>query len=393
MNRYLLLLFFSFVLVKSNAQFFNKRQTYRIGIFTSLYLDSAYKENVYKFENEIPKSVLRGLDFVIGAQLAMDSLAKADSSRLLYYTVYDIQSKNHRIQKLQTDRVFDSLDLILTNVAGSDFKTLANITSLKNIPFISVTYPNDAGILNCPSTVILNPTIEVHCETIYNYILENDAFANMVYISKTGQQESKIKNYYDKRNKGVGNSKLLKWKEYILNDTTTIIDEINLANLLDSTKDNIIICGSLDEKFSGQLIKKCSKFKNYKISLYGMPSWESMTEMNNKDFENLIIYYSTSFYNTNPDISKKIDEIFANKTNTKPSDIVYKAYESTIYFSELLIKYGRTLASHLSESKMGIFTPYNIIPVYPLNSSSISYLENRVAYIIRQEKGIKNEMK
>lgn len=393
MNRYLLLLFFSFVLVKSNAQFFNKRQTYRIGIFTSLYLDSAYKENVYQFENEIPKSVLRGLDFVIGAQLAMDSLAKADSSRLLYYTVYDVQSKNHRIQKLQTDRVFDSLDLILTNVAGSDFKTLANITSLKNIPFISVTYPNDAGILNCPSTVILNPTIEVHCETIYNYILENDAFANMVYISKTGQQESKIKNYYDKRNKGAGNSKLLKWKEYILNDTTTIIDEINLANLLDSTKDNIIICGSLDEKFSGQLIKKCSKFKNYKISLYGMPSWESMTEMNNKDFENLIIYYSTSFYNTNPDISKKIDEIFANKTNTKPSDIVYKAYESTIYFSELLIKYGRTLASHLSESKMGIFTPYNIIPVYPLNSSSISYLENRVAYIIRQEKGIKNEMK
>jgi hypothetical protein len=391
MNRYLLILSFFFILSESRAQNSDVNKIYRIGIFTSLYLDSAYKNNNYQFENAVPKYILRGLDFAIGARLAIDTIEK-NENHLIHYTIYDIQSKSQKIQKLQSDGVFDSLDLIIGNVSGSDFKSLANISSSKNIPFVSVTFPNDAGIVNCRSTIILNPTIQVHCETLFNYVLENEPLTNMIYLSKTGQQESKIKSFYDKQNKGVGNATLLRWKEYIVTDSSALIDEKKLLNLLDSTRDNIIICGSLDEKFGGQMIKIASKLKKYKISLFGMPSWESIPELSNKDYEDLIIYFSSSFYNTNITESKMIDEKFAKRTNAKPSDIVYKAYESTLFFTSALIQNGKNMISNLTENGSATFTTYKIKPVYNQDFSAISYYENKKLYIIRQEKGEKKEM-
>jgi ABC-type branched-subunit amino acid transport system substrate-binding protein len=391
MNRSIFIFLFTCILIKSNAQLSTEKQMYRIGIFTSLYLDSAYKDNKYQFENAIPKYILRGLDFAIGARLAIDTLEKKDSF-LIHYTIFDIQSKSQKIQKLQADRVFDSLDLIIGNVSGADFKAIASITCAKQIPFVSVTYPNDAGVTNCPTTIIINPTIQVHCETIFNYILENEPVANMIYLSKTGQQEMKIKGFYDKLNIGIGKATLLPWKEYIVTDTSGLIDEKKLEKLLDSTRKNIIIGGTLDEKYSGTIIKTAANLKKYNISLFGMPSWETIPEISIKDFEHLTIYYSTSFYNTNQKESKIIDEKFAKRTNAKPSDIAYKAYESTLYFTRLLRQYGRSFTSNLKGPETGVFTQYRIQPVYNQSSSGISYLENKKLYIISLEKGIKKEI-
>lgn len=391
MNRFVFIFLFISTVVKSNAQLSSEKQIYRIGIFTSLYLDSAYKDNKYQFENAVPKYILRGLDFAIGARLAIDTLEKRDGF-LIHYTIFDIQSKSQKIQKLQADHVFDSLDLVIGNVSGGDFKALSSITCDKKIPFVSVTYPNDAGLTNCPTTIILNPTIPVHCETIYNYILENEPLANMIYLSKLGQQETKIKGFYDRLNAGIGTATLLPWKEYIVTDTSGLIDEKKLESMLDSTRKNIIIGGSLDEKYSGQIIKTAGKLKKYNISLFGLPSWETIPEINNKDFKNLTIYYSTSFYNTNTKESKIIDEKFASKTNAKPSDIAYKAYESTLFFTKLLRQYGKNLSSNLKDEETGVFTQYKIQPTYSQSSSLISYMENKKLYIICVKEGIKKEI-
>ncbi|MFO0415509.1 MAG: hypothetical protein ACK50E_07625, partial [Bacteroidota bacterium] len=238
----------------------------------------------------------------------------------------------------------------------------------------------------------LNPTIQVHCEKMYNYLLENDAFANKIFISKDGVLETRIKLSYDKLNKGSGTSTLLSWKEYNVMDSTENIDEEYLTTLLDSTKKNVIICGSLDEKFSIKLIKAAAGLNKYEITLYGMPSWETISETDNKSNQNLKILYTTSFYNTRKQTEKKFEDRFIRKTNSRPSDYAYKAYESTLYFSRLLMRHGSNINSHLDDTEETIFTPYVIKPVYSQASATVLFRENKNVHIIQHEKGVKTQV-
>jgi hypothetical protein len=63
---------------------------------------------------------------------------------------------------------------------------------LKNIPFISATYPNDGGITANPNVVLLNSTLKAHCEAIYSDILQNHGTDKIYLCRKKGTQEDKI---------------------------------------------------------------------------------------------------------------------------------------------------------------------------------------------------------
>jgi hypothetical protein len=390
MIRLIYLLISLFIFNAGEAQL-SKKKVYKVGILTSLYLDSAFKADKFQFNNNIPKNFLKGLDFATGARLAIDSMQTPKDIEIVF-SIYDIQSKTHSIQKLKDDHFFDSLNLIIGNVSGAEFRQIANICCPKNIPFISVTYPNDAGVTNCPSTIILNPTIPVHCEAMYQYMLTNEPVSNKVYLTKSGQLETRIKSIYEKLNKGSGAATLLKWKDCLLTDTAEILNINPVIKLLDSTKDNTIICGSLDEKFSAKIIKAVASLTSYRITLIGMPSWETLPELNSKESEGTTICYSTSFYASKKESDVNFEERFFKLTSGKPSELAYKAFETTIYFSDLLINYGNQLPAYLTEPSKVIFTPFNIKPVYNQNTTEVNYLENKKVHLIKQEKGIKTEI-
>src|SRR6188474_1779905 len=49
-------------------------KTFRVGIFAPLYLDSVFTGTTYRYGKKFPKFAAAGLDFVQGAQIALDSL-------------------------------------------------------------------------------------------------------------------------------------------------------------------------------------------------------------------------------------------------------------------------------------------------------------------------------
>ena len=48
---------------------------YKVGIFAPVYLDSVFKGNNYKYQDNFPRFTFQGLDFIHGAMIALDSLA------------------------------------------------------------------------------------------------------------------------------------------------------------------------------------------------------------------------------------------------------------------------------------------------------------------------------
>jgi hypothetical protein len=383
-------LFFAFVLIATtvavNAQDAVKK--YRVGIFASLFLDSTFTGSTYKFTNQMPRHILPGLDFVQGALLAVDSLG--NSNKNLEVTVFDLRSADQTISALNASNSFDSLDLMIGSVSGTDYRSLADIALKKNIPFVSATSPNDGGVTNNPFTLIVNSTLPVHCETIYNFIMRNSPTANLVYVRRKGQQEDRLAAYFNSFNKSAGGGQLLKWKTVVLADD---FSPAVLKSSLDSNKNNFIICGSLDEVFGMKLVNAANSVrKSYDMELMGMPTWDGLKDLTKPEYRDLPVYYTSTFFNTGTMAYSSFTKKFTDLTYGRPSDVAYKGFELSWHFINLLLKYDQELMQHINERTFRLFTEYDFKPILNNTNGRPDYFENKRIYILKRSNNLVSRM-
>ncbi len=382
-----LLLVLAFVATGLFALSQEAAKKYRVGIFASLYLDSSFTGSTYKFTNQMPKHILPGLDFVQGALMAVDSV---NSNQPLEVLVYDLRSANQSLDKLRSRNIFDSLDLMIGSVSGAEYRTLADLALLKNIPFVSATFPNDGGVTNNPFTIIVNSTLPAHCEAIYNFIMRSNPTANLVYVRRKGTQEDRLASYFAKYNKGSNGSTLLKWKTLNLNDNFTQTD---LIPQLDSLKTNVLICGSLDEAFGLNLVNVAQKiYKTYPMELVGMPTWDGMKDLTKPEYKDLSLFYTATFFNTGTVAATNFTKGFTDLTNGRPSDVAYRGYELTRFFIQLLLRYNTQLMQHLNERSYRSFTEFDFRPVLNSTSGKPDYFENKRIYILKRSNNLVSRM-
>lgn len=363
------------------------QQQKHIALFTSLYLDSAFANDyTYKYGNGFPKHSISGLEFYLGAQFALDSLSNSTDMNVKVH-VFDLKSQSGNIQRVAKRPVMDSIELIIGAVSGSEYLALAKLAQERNIPFVSATYPNDGGVKNNPFVLIANPKLNTHLVATYNYILKQFATFNMVYVRRKNVADNRLSETFTELNKGANGAAVLKYKTAMISDSP-LPDEITA--LLDSTKENLIIAGSLDENFGRNLslsIADVSK-RSYAITVVGMPTWESIKEIQRSDFKNIPIIYSNSFFNKKDMWSSSFEDQYRTKTYSRPSDIAYKGYELTWFFSQLLNKYGRDLINHVNEKSFILHTDFDFTPIrWNKNNPLPDYYENKKVYMVRRYLG------
>jgi ABC-type branched-subunit amino acid transport system substrate-binding protein len=384
MKQIKVLVFLFFIAVKLTAQ--SSLPTYKVGIFAPLYLDSVFSNGKFKYKDAIPKFIVPSLEFVQGAQIALDSLYSADANVKAY--VFDTKSYTKSIYTLINTNKLDSLNLIIGHSRDLEYKQLSDYALQKNIPFVSVTYPNDGGVTANPFTIIMNSTLKAHCEGIYSYILQNNATDKIFLIRKKGTQEDKVANYFKTINEQDGKP--------LLNIQTIILDSaLSTATLLknlDSNRKSIIIGGSLEENFAKSIATACNEIHStYPITLIGMPNWDGFSSLRKKDaFEEFPIYYTTPYFNNKWDsYSKQLISAYAKKFNTKPSDMAYKGYEAALLFTKILLKYPTDFMSNLNDKSAKVFCEYNFKPVKATKENKIpDYFENKHLYFIKILNGV-----
>ena len=125
MQKKIRLIFFTLIFlstcfpVKAQSDTSTPIPTYKIGIFAPLYLDSAFTDDTYNYGKEFPKFTLQGLDFVQGAQIALDSLAILNVKIDAF--IYDSKSISKSIATLIADSILDSLDIIIGSVKEQEY--------------------------------------------------------------------------------------------------------------------------------------------------------------------------------------------------------------------------------------------------------------------------------
>lgn len=381
MKKTLLLFLLNWLVLFAAAQVTTQQKTIRIGVFANLYMDSSFNRQTYKFNNQMPRHLLPGLDFSEGALLALDSIT-TDAPVLV--NIYDIRSAGQTLAELRRNGVFDSLDLMIGAVSGTEYRQLADVALQYQLPFLSATFPNDGGVVNNPFTIILNPTLPVHCKAIYNYILTTEPTANIIYLQKNGAQEARLADYFSKYNRNAAGKPLLKWKTIAVKDS---VSKAQLLPLLDSTKTNVIVVGSLDERFAVQTLTSLTQFKEYPLEIIGMPTWETIKELNQSPFKELTVFYSTAFYNTGTPLFDYFTKRFTDLTSGRPSDLAFKGYETTFNFVNLLLKYKDQFMNQINDPAYHLFTNFDIKPVISATTGKPDYFENKRIYIVKKLHG------
>ncbi len=375
---YKILLGFFLITTTINGTIQLNAQNVKIAVFAPVYLDSVFDGANYKLgNNNLPKSVLPGLDFYNGIMLAVDSLnAEKQSLEILFF---DTKNGDESIDLILEKNELQNISLIIASFNNrSEIKSLADFALNKNIPLVSMTFPNDGGITSNPFFALVNPTLTTHIEAIYKYIHRTFPTENITILKRKGATEDMIYSSFLNMNKKTPGLPL-KIK------TTELSDNFSTGQVfkqLDSSKLNIILCASLNETFGNNLVKATTSNKNYKIIIVGMPTWDGVKDIG-KDAE--IIYTSPYNYSRTDLLGQQITNSYRNKYFGRPSDMVFKGFEAMYHFGKLLIKYNSNLISHLSDKEFKLFNEYDFQPIKLKPTNLIpDYLENKKLYFIRK---------
>lgn len=363
------------------------KPSHKIAIFAPLYLDSAFDvSNEYKYaKNVFPKFINPGLEFYEGAQLALDSIG--EEGKQLDVFLYDTRSSRESLEQQLNKEELHDVELIIAHCSASEVRLFANAGITKNIPVINVTVPNDGGTSSNPFFVLLNPTLRTQCEGIYKYLQKYHAIEPLVVFRKKGELEDQIKGYFDGYGKVTASVPLrMKYVDLPENFSADL-----LAAQLDSNRHSVCLAGSLDENFGRQLVSQLAALsKRYPMLIVGMPTWDGLrADFVKPEFKGPEIVYSTPFYNPRTNkVSQDITNRFNATMYARPSDMVFRGYEVTWKFAQLLFQYGKDISSNLANSKNNVFVDYNIQPEINRQTMRLDYFENKKLYFIKWQDGL-----
>jgi len=368
----------------------NDSLKFHIAVFLPLYLDSAFDASGnYRFEQNFPKYLNPGLEFYEGLELAMDSLNK--KSTALDITVYDTRNTKKSIQQMMDEPDFSKIQLMLGYVNSADLHVLANGAKNREIPFINVNFPNDGAITGNPEYVILNSTLRAHCEALYKFVQRNWSTANIFYVRRATQDDDRLRSYFAEIEKNTA-SVPLRMKYVNINNTQNISQ---ITSSMDSNSKTVILVGSLDENFGKTICSKLDPYsKSYPMKILGMPTWDAISDFNAPVYTDLEIYYTTPFYlNPADSLVAQIQQNYKTRFYSRPSDMVYRGYETTLHFGQLLEANKGHLDGSVGERKFKVFNDFDIQPVFsPGNvqtsqSPTLQYLENKKLYFLKKVNG------
>jgi hypothetical protein len=300
--------------------------------------------------------------------------------------VFDTRSRTGSIPVVANSAVMDSLDMIIGSVSGTEYLQLASLAQQKNIPFVSATYPNDGGIKNNPNVFIASPKLNTHLQATYNYVLRNLGTSKILYARSQHAGDDRIEETFKSLNQS-GGKQVLRILE--LTVPSDVID-VDIEKYLDSTRENVIMVGSLDENFGRNMaLAALSLSETYRITLIGMPTWAGIRDLKQKEFRTLPVIYSNSFFKGDDQWSSSFDGAYRKQTFSRPSDVAFKGYELTWYFTRLINKYGQGFKSHLDDNSFNLCTDFEFKPIqWSRESSGPDYYENKRVYLIKYLNGV-----
>jgi hypothetical protein len=348
---------------------------YRIDVLIPLYLDELVEEGQPVFEH-LPDKATNGYQFYEGILLTKDSLNKLGYNLDIY--IHDITQEGEQIERLILLKTLVNSDLIIGFLASNQLGKIASFAKKYKINFVSALSPSATDVNDNPFFTIIQPTLHRHCIRLRNKAMEKFPGKNIMMITnRSNPTDSVAMNY-------CSGNKQKKWPRF---DWDDLEDSSALVSVIDTGVTPILL-PIVDPLVADSILKQLAEwFPKNRFHVFGMPSWKGVGFLREKT-PNFSFTITSAFY---IDHSIALPQTLVNNykktTDARPTELVYRGYETVYWFAYLLQKYGSVFNNHLNDLSGAAFTSFDIEPQWTRDDDFL-YLENEHVYYLDYKDGI-----
>lgn len=356
------------------------KSVYRVDVLAPLYLDELVKDNRPTFKGRLPEKAAPIVSFIEGVQLAADTFSTQGYRFEIY--IHDVTDSNRSLEKLIADGVIDSTDLIIGAISSQQIPPVAAFAKKRQINFVSALSPADGDVKDNPYFTLLQPTLDAHCEYVVKAIEKKypDKKFTLLYRNSVPVDENAF--------------------SYVMDDVEDE-DELNMIPLdsgfskdkllsyIDSNVINILLVAVLDNDYAESLLKQLYDwYPAYDFEVFGMPSWKMMGSLKDAAaYPNVAVNITFPFYfDPTTQSGRAVANNYKRNYGGRPNDLVYRGYETMIWYGYLLRKYGMTFNKDVGDSGVAPFTRFDVKPKWDTDDNLL-YNVNKHMYLYRYRSG------
>ncbi len=363
----------------------NIQSSYDIAIMLPFNANSYIPNASY---DSIPEKSVMALELYEGMLVGLDHLQQQGLQLTAH--IYDTEKKPSKVGRILSSPEVQGADFILGPIYNKPLKTVAAFAKERGIYHVSPLSPSTKVTSNNPYYFIANPSIETHCEALFNYLMEAHKNKHYVTISNaTSSKESKTAGLFARfAREYVGNGEFSEVNMTQLNYASHTEEEI--AAYLSDTQENVIIVTSFNELFINDVIRKLHMLRDtYRITLVGMPNWLEISSLQLDYLAHLNFHVSTPFWvDEYSAVHQRFKQDYITRFQTYPSNNAAKGYDLITHFGRTLKDHGSNFGLFLNEvATQGTYTNYQFAPAVNNTFSSLTaspdYYENKYVNILR----------
>jgi len=290
-------------------------------------------------EEELQNQVKIGLDFYAGASIALDTLKKMGLNAEVHFI--DMKGEASTSSDIIKRKELQDADLIIGPLYSSDFRVVSDFASSKNIPAISPFSQSDAILDDLPYVCKVTADQETLIESSAQFITKRFSRAKVILVKTENPADKEVQSLY---------SKFLQMSDLDLTEVTYSGIK-SISDAFSITKENLVIFPSTAQIQVIDVVSRLNAVRmGNRLSLFGLNEWNSFENIEFEHLNNLnFIWSNTSNANYDLSVFNSVGLKFKEEFKTIPSFYALQAYDVTFYFGNLLLNYGKSFTSCLSQ--------------------------------------------
>jgi hypothetical protein len=346
-----------------------------------------FQTDRYTAGGQIPANSSWALNFYSGSKIALDEL-KAQGLRLNVSVVDTKATEAGMSDLIRRNADLANAHLIIGPYRKETVRLAADFAKQKGSVLVSPYFSGENLTDNNPNYIQVNPSIQTHCEAILENARKNYRPDQIVLVCRGRDVELERLKYFQDAHKQMQMTSFSRdtsaLREFVIADEGDAGNfRINVQPLIQN-KDTlaIIVPSWSSESFINALLQQLSTaLAGYsEFTVYGMPQWIEYERIDYALYKNLRLHLTASHHVDRDQWPvQDFQRNYFLRFGAIPAEESYLGYDVTLYFCQMLKKYGTRFQYSLREDAgQGLHTRFEVRGL-PVTGSS-----NREIPLFRQ---------
>ncbi len=348
---------------------YNSFMKFKVALMLPLYLNdnSVSVAETGKFY----KNSKKFFEMYQGMLLAAERMKKTGLSVEFY--VYDTEGRTDKVQNILAKPELADADLIIGPIYSKNFSLASDFAKQHRINIVSpVPVASNTIVRSNPFVFMANPSVESKVAILAKHLAGNYNHSIIVIHNGTLEEEKIINLFKDRLVKSYAsyldvNEIVFKQINYKISGIDGVMDALSIG------MENVVLIPSGDEAFITDIVTRLNYKKDrYKISVYGMRSWENYRNIPVEYMANLKCHFgTTSHIDYNSTAVKSFLSRYRNVYSDEPGLYSFLGYDVANYFLNVLKRYGKhfqfCLSYNAGLANKGLMFSFNFHRVTPFS--------------------------